>query len=128
MHRSANSTNAKRSNVQRFNRRTIYLSAIVLLISSVCLFAAAVSAIYAPPNIASGPSQIAEPSTAQAREAYGRLPLSFEANAGQAHKSVDFVARGAGYTLALSPSGASLALTRPSDNSPGTESSMSDLE
>ncbi|HYJ88611.1 MAG TPA: SBBP repeat-containing protein, partial [Pyrinomonadaceae bacterium] len=129
MHNTANCTNAKRSNIQRSNRRTIYISAIVLLISTVCLFAAAVGAIYEPPSIVSEPSQIAVPSTAQVREAYGRLPLSFEANAGQAHESVDFVARGAGYTLSLSPSGAGLALTRQSDKSPqSAEPSASDSE
>jgi hypothetical protein len=40
---------------------------------------------------------------AEVREAYGRMSLSFEANRGQADESVDFMARGAGYTLALSP-------------------------
>ena len=38
------------------------------------------------------------------------LPLSFEPNEGQAASSVEFVARGAGYQLALSDSGASLSL------------------
>src|SRR5437870_4840495 len=42
--------------------------------------------------------------------AYGRLPLSFEANQGQADPSVDFLSRGAGYSLFLSPSEAVLAL------------------
>ncbi len=39
-----------------------------------------------------------------------RLPLSFEANQGQADPTVKFLARGAGYRLALSPDGAALAL------------------
>ncbi|HEX8499540.1 MAG TPA: SBBP repeat-containing protein [Pyrinomonadaceae bacterium] len=47
---------------------------------------------------------------AQAREAYGRLPLSFEANRGQADAPVNFLARGAGYTLALSPNAATFVL------------------
>ena len=46
----------------------------------------------------------------QARESYGRLPMSFEANRGQAGETVDFVARGAGYTLALSPTEAAFRL------------------
>jgi hypothetical protein len=33
--------------------------------------------------------------------AYGRLPLSFEANEGQVDKAVKFLSRGQGYTLFL---------------------------
>ncbi len=46
-------------------------------------------------------------------EAYGRLPLSFEVNRGQAPEPVEFLARGAGYTLFLTPDGATLVLTGP---------------
>jgi hypothetical protein len=49
---------------------------------------------------------------AKAREAYGRMPLSFEANRGQADESVNFVAHGAGYTLALSPTAAAFRLRK----------------
>jgi hypothetical protein len=38
------------------------------------------------------------------RSAYGRLPLSFEANRGQAAKDVRYVARGSGYRVALTSS------------------------
>jgi hypothetical protein len=41
--------------------------------------------------------------TEQAREAYGQIALSFEANRGQTDASVNFLARGAGYTLFLRP-------------------------
>src|SRR6476659_4607960 len=34
---------------------------------------------------------------------YGSLPLSFEANRGQARAGVKFLTRGSGYTLALAP-------------------------
>ena len=54
---------------------------------------------------------------AQTREAYGKLPLSFEANRGQADESINFLARGAGYTLALSPTDATFLLARGSDES-----------
>src|SRR5260370_28410234 len=49
---------------------------------------------------------------AQARvaEAYGQLPLSFEANQGQIDAQVNFLSRGSGYTLLLTPSEAVLAL------------------
>ncbi len=46
-------------------------------------------------------------------ESYGRLPLSFEANHGQAPAPVEFLARGAGYSLFLTPDGASLVLSGP---------------
>jgi uncharacterized repeat protein (TIGR01451 family) len=45
-------------------------------------------------------------------EMYGRLPLSFEANQGQADAEVKFVSRGAGYQLYLTGNEATLALER----------------
>ncbi len=39
----------------------------------------------------------------KARAAYGKLPLGFEANRGQSDGAVDFIARGAGYSLFLKP-------------------------
>src|ERR671929_2283821 len=39
-------------------------------------------------------------------EDYGRLPLRFEANRGQAARGVKFLARGSGYALLLSEAGA----------------------
>jgi len=48
---------------------------------------------------------------ARTREAYGTLPLSFEANRGQTDPQVKFVARGSGYSLFLTPSEAVLALS-----------------
>ena len=42
-------------------------------------------------------------SGAEARQAYGRLPLAFELNRGQADDSLNFLARGPGYTLGLAP-------------------------
>jgi hypothetical protein len=81
-------------------------------------------------NFTSNPMPPAPPrTTEQAREAYGQLPMSFEANRGQADESVNFVARGAGYTLALSPTEATFALSRPSaDKSSGGESSPGGLD
>jgi uncharacterized repeat protein (TIGR01451 family) len=43
-------------------------------------------------------------------EAYGRLPLSFEANQGQTDARVKFISRGRGYALFLAPDEAVLAL------------------
>ncbi|HEV2706997.1 MAG TPA: SBBP repeat-containing protein, partial [Pyrinomonadaceae bacterium] len=60
-------------------------------------------------------TQQASPSTPmtteQAREAYGRVELSFEANRGQTDASVDFLARGTGYTLFLTSQEAVFAMS-----------------
>jgi hypothetical protein len=45
--------------------------------------------------------------------AYGRLPLSFERNGGQTDPQVQYLARGAGYTLFLTAQEAVLALRAP---------------
>jgi hypothetical protein len=47
---------------------------------------------------------------AQAAEAFGKLPLRFEPNRGQADPEVKFLARGSGYTLLLTPDAAVLRL------------------
>jgi hypothetical protein len=53
-------------------------------------------------------------------EKYGRVPLSFEANEGQADEQVKFLSRGQGYTLFLTPSGAVFALHRRSATADAT--------
>lgn len=49
-------------------------------------------------------------SQARVAQAYGQLPLSFEANQGQVDGQVNFLSRGSGYTLFLKPSEVVLAL------------------
>jgi hypothetical protein len=49
---------------------------------------------------------------APAHEAYGKLPLSFEANNGQTDPRVQFLARGAGYSLFLTGNEAVFVLSR----------------
>lgn len=49
---------------------------------------------------------------ARASDAYGRLPLSFEANHGQTDERVRFVSRGQGYTPFLTPTEAVLRLRK----------------
>ena len=49
--------------------------------------------------------------------AYGKLPLSFEANQGQTDKQVKFLSRGRGYTLFLTPTEAVLSLRKGSAES-----------
>ncbi len=50
---------------------------------------------------------------ARVREAYGRVPLSFEANQGQTDSSVKFLSRGSGFTLFLTSIEAVLVLRQP---------------
>src|SRR5438309_1361132 len=50
---------------------------------------------------------------ARVRQSYGKLPLHFEANQGQTHQDVRFLARGAGYSLYLTAGEAVLVLTKP---------------
>jgi hypothetical protein len=61
----------------------------------------------------------AEPPAASAKrlavlDAYGKLPLAFEENAGQTDARVKFLARGAGYTVFLTERNATLRLEPPS--------------
>src|SRR5437870_2906693 len=53
---------------------------------------------------------VAKPSGSQTMTAYARLPLSFEPNHGQTDPQVQFLARGPGYTLLLTPTEALLIL------------------
>src|SRR6266571_2575725 len=55
-------------------------------------------------------SEVPSDVKARLQEAYGNLPLSFEANQGQTDRQVQFLSRGPGYTLFLAPSEAVLAL------------------
>ena len=59
----------------------------------------------------------ATPSASTLDRIYGKLPMSFEKNAGQSPSGVDFIARGAGYSVFLTPGGAILAMRKqpPSD-------------
>jgi hypothetical protein len=50
---------------------------------------------------------------ARVSESYGKLPLHFEANQGQTNKDVQFVSRGAGYSLYLTANEAVLVLAKP---------------
>jgi len=50
---------------------------------------------------------------ARVSESYGKLPLQFEANRGQTHEDVHFLARGAGYSLYLTAGEAVLVLANP---------------
>jgi hypothetical protein len=55
----------------------------------------------------------------QLLQAFGQLPLSFEANQGQTAAQVDFLSRGNGYALFLAPDQAVLALQKPTAHDAG---------
>jgi hypothetical protein len=56
------------------------------------------------------PTRAAGTAPVQLVEAYGKLPLHFEANQGQTDRQVKFLSRGAGYTLFLTPREAVMVL------------------
>ena len=94
-------------------RQLIYLALVVLLSSSALLI---FSLRANSPNRAARPvatsTQIQPDNISQARvsEAYGNLPLSFEANHSQTDPAVKFISRGSGYSLFLTPTEAVLTL------------------
>ncbi len=93
--------------------RITYRSGVLIWISFV--LAAAFAVVSAAQQSGGKRSQnpiAPETSAMQARlaESYGKLPLSFEANAGQTDPRVKFLSRGRGYTLFLTADEAVLAL------------------
>jgi len=53
------------------------------------------------------------------KEAYGKLPMSFEANQGQTDASVQFLSRGSGYSLFLTSGNAMLVLSKNTEPATG---------
>ncbi|MBA3356076.1 MAG: hypothetical protein H0U18_09095 [Pyrinomonadaceae bacterium] len=68
-----------------------------------------------PPAVKESSVTAAESTSAGMKEAYGVLPLSFEANGGQTDRKVMFLARGQGYGLFLTSTGAVISLNKASD-------------
>src|ERR1035438_7085565 len=60
-------------------------------------------------------ARIPEPARQGVIEAYGRLPLIFEANQGQTGSEVKFLSRGPGYSLFLTSTETVLSLNKPED-------------
>src|SRR5882762_4678818 len=58
------------------------------------------------------PNSPSAPTMASAQEAYGKLPLYFEANGGQTNERVKFLSRGTNHTLFLTSTEAVLVLTK----------------
>jgi len=77
----------------------------------------------AQPPAAASPLMPADPEArSRVSEAYGRLPLRFEANHGQADPEVKFISRGSGYSLYLTSTEAVLALSKPAAHHSSKES------
>ena len=112
----------------------VALTLLTLLLVSICAAQQASStlntftadSIPMADRLATGVSSQPDP-TARARavESYGKLPLSFEANAGQTDQRVKFLSRGGGYTLFLTSSEAVLALGKPAS---GKQKGMTNSE
>jgi len=81
----------------------------ILLVSALSAASATLAVAAAP---ASQPQDNAAAAKTQAAQTYGKIPLSFEANQGQADRTVKFISRGSGYSLFLTDSSAVLALTK----------------
>ncbi len=113
------------------------------LCACVCLAASALAAFGPTRSSASDSSAsersetsavggVATPMSADAREraleTYGRLPMRFEANRGQAGGGVRFLSRGSGYTLFLTEGGAVLRLRGASGEVPGSTTLKVELD
>lgn len=92
-------------------RAVIYVRGIAIALSLACA-----PTLWADPPKPTAPPP---PSMAAAKSAYGHLPISFEANEGQSDSRVNYLARGHGYTLFLTPSQAVLALRTGENNGEG---------
>ena len=71
-----------------------------------------VSSLVTPTATSASKTQPDEATKARVLEAYSKLPLRFEANQGQLDQQVQFLARGSGYSVFLTPTEAVLALRR----------------
>src|SRR5437588_2233717 len=71
------------------------------LLSVACARAVAPSATVSAPAAWTSPAPRLTSASGAVQEAYGRLPLYFEENRGQADPSVKYLSRGRGYALFL---------------------------
>ncbi|MCA1565966.1 MAG: SBBP repeat-containing protein, partial [Acidobacteria bacterium] len=78
-----------------------------------------------PPSNASAETSL---TLSKAHEAYGKLELQFEANQGQTDPSVNFLARGAGYTMFLKPAEAVFVLMRQGRNDSTTQRTQKQID
>jgi len=72
----------------------------------------------------SAPDFLKPPISQQVKAAYGRLPLSFEANSGQTDKTVKYFSHSRGESLFLTPIGAVMVLSKPDNTSAKAKSTV----
>ncbi|HAX80699.1 MAG TPA: hypothetical protein DCY88_33905, partial [Cyanobacteria bacterium UBA11372] len=65
---------------------------------------------------------------ARVAEAYGKIPLSFEQNQGQFAQNIDFISRGSGYSLFLTPTEAVLSLQETDPPNPPSQGGLENSE
>jgi hypothetical protein len=93
------------------------------------LLASVVLSIFSANSVAAPQAQESrDAGQAQMQESYGRLPLSFEANAGQTESRVKFLSKGSGYGIYLTSDEAVLALRRRKCSEPHTERQAAELQ
>ncbi|MET0622748.1 MAG: SBBP repeat-containing protein, partial [Pyrinomonadaceae bacterium] len=99
-------------------------AALLLLLSLAALAAAAqllpATGLASNPPGKSGKAAPDEAARVRMLETYGRLPLRFEANRGQSAREAGFLARGSGYTLFLTKTGAVLRLRKAASDDAAT--------
>src|SRR6185312_11478988 len=88
-----------------------FASTITLVAALLTLSASSVAASDNKKPLSLSVSSHASAAKAKAVDAMGHVPLAFEANQGQADSRVQYVSRGAGYTLFLTRDEAVLSLT-----------------
>ena len=75
-------------------------------------------------NEGSAPDFLKPPISQQVKAAYGRLPLSFEANSGQTDKTVKYFSHSRGESLFLTPIAAVMVLSKPDNTSAKVKSTV----
>src|SRR5688572_11081383 len=95
--------------------RTLFIGVLLLALSSLWLSLPKRATLTAPAQASISASRATAPqpnNEARMRisDAYGKLPLSFEQNQGQADRKVKFLSRGPNYALLLTPTEAALSL------------------
>ncbi len=91
--------------VRRSLLQTLALPLILILLVSTATFI-----VHQTSRRSASRTEAITPAASTAHANYGRIPLNFESNHGQTDASVNFLARGAGYTLFLKPAEAVFTL------------------
>lgn len=112
--------------------RTLLPGISLLLLLSLILSLPRHGEVEPNPPTSNAPSKVTAPQSERevrmrVSEAYGKLPLSFEENRGQANRQVKFLSRGQNYALMLTPAEAVLSLrteNKTQTQTPATQSAL----